>query len=329
VGRDPEYLAFMRRVAQARAGEDARGIDEHRDAFRRNVARLPRAPMAAVRDLSVPGGDGPLRARLLVPPDATDDALVYVHGGGWCLGDLDGWEPVARVIAQATHARVLEIEHRQAPEHPFPKPLDDVRAALRWAIEHADLLGARRVGAVGDSSGVNLVAAAARHVDGLALQALIYPALDLARPLEPIDDPDGIVKPAGGREVRDRYLAGADPTDPDASPLLAADFEGLPPTVICVAEYDVLRQQGLDYAQRLQAADVPVTLVDAHGLDHAFFAWGAFARRPAEAIAEFGEAVRAASQFGRGPRLHGHVAAPAPPNEKRHGPEPPGVLSAT
>lgn len=169
--------------------------------------------------------------------------------------------------------------------------MHDVVAALRWTIAQHP---AGRVGAIGDSSGGNLVAAAAQHVDGLALLALIYPALDLARPLEPIDDPDGIVKPGDADEVRDRYLAGADPTDPDVSPLLAPELSGLPPTVICVAEYDLLREQGLDYAQRLRDAGVPVTLVDAHGLDHAFFAWGSFARRPAEAIAEFGEAVRSA-----------------------------------
>jgi acetyl esterase/lipase len=294
VGRDPEYLAFIRRATQARAGSEAATLAEHRAAFDRNVARLPRAAMDATRDLEVPGGDGSLRVRLLVPPHAGDVALVYVHGGGWCLGDLDGWEPVARVIADATRCPVLEIEHRQAPEHPFPAPLDDVRAALRWAIDHADAIGARRVGAVGDSSGGNLVAAAASHVEGLALQALIYPALDLARPLVPIDDPDGIVKPGGGDAVREAYLSGADPTDPDASPLLAADLAGLPPTVICIAEYDLLRPQALEYAERLQAAGVPVTVVDAHGLDHAFFAWGTFAKRPAEAIAEFGEAVRSA-----------------------------------
>src|SRR5262245_43345370 len=128
----------MRRVAQAQANENPRSLEERREAFARNVARLPRAPMAEVRDVTVPGGDGPLRARLLVPPEAGDAALVYVHGGGWCLGDLDSWEPVARVIAEATRCRVLEIEHRQAPEHPFPKPLDDVRAALRWALEHPE-----------------------------------------------------------------------------------------------------------------------------------------------------------------------------------------------
>jgi acetyl esterase len=294
VGRDPEYLAFMRRVARTLEDAGEQDVEAEREAYREASRGAPRPPMAEVEDLTVPGGDGPMRARLLTPPDASDDLLVYVHGGGWYLGDLDGCEPVARVIATTTGCRVLAIEHRQAPEHPFPKPLDDVRAALRHAIDHAHALGARRVGAVGDSSGANLVAAAAQHVDGLALLALIYPAVDLARPLEPIDDPDGIVKPSGGREVRDRYLAGADPTDPDVSPLLAPDVSGLPPTVICVAEYDMLRQQGLAYAQRLRTAGVPVTLVDAHGLDHAFFAWGSFARRPAEAIAEFGEAVRSA-----------------------------------
>jgi acetyl esterase len=163
VGRDPEYLAFMRRVAQARADTEALDVEGEREAFARNVARLPRAPMAAVRDLAVPGGDGPLRARLLVPAGAGDDALVYVHGGGWFLGDLDDWEPVPRVVAQATRCPVLEIEHRQAPEHPFPAPLDDVRAALGWAVETPTELGARRVGVVGDSSGGNLAAAAARH----------------------------------------------------------------------------------------------------------------------------------------------------------------------
>ena len=195
---------------------------------------------------------------------------------------------------RCTQPAISRFRAATAPEHPFPAPLDDVRAALGWAIDHADAIGARRVGAVGDSSGGNLVAAAARHVDGLALQALIYPALDLARPLVPVDDPDGIVKPGGGDAVREAYLSGADPTDPDVSPLLAADLAGLPRTVVCVAEYDALGPQGHEYAERLAAAGVPVTVVDAHGLDHAFFAWGTFAKRPAEAIAEFGEAVRSA-----------------------------------
>jgi acetyl esterase len=292
VGRDPEYLRFFRRVADARAATDGSTVDASREEFRRSMAHAPRPPMASVGDLEVPGGDGSLRARLLVPADAGDDALVYVHGGGWFLGDLDDWEPVARVVAQTTRCAVLEIEHRQAPEHPFPAPLDDVRAALRWAVDNPTDLGARRVGVVGDSSGGNLAAAAARHVDGLAVQALVYPAVDLTRDPEPIEDPDGIAFPRAMAQTRERYVGVADPDDPDVSPLLAADLADLPPAVVCVAEYDSLRPQGLAYADRLRDAGVPVEVVDALGLDHAFLAWGTFARRAAEAIAQFGAAVR-------------------------------------
>jgi hypothetical protein len=109
------------RVADAGAAAAPSSIDAAREDFRRSMTRAPRPPMASVRDLEVPGGDAPVRARLLVPADAGDDALVYIHGGGWHLGGLDDWEPVARVIAQATGCPLLGIEHRQAPEHPFPR----------------------------------------------------------------------------------------------------------------------------------------------------------------------------------------------------------------
>jgi acetyl esterase len=255
-------------------------IETERAEFRRAMARAPKAPMQAVRDLAVPGGDGPLRARLLEPADALDVTLVYVHGGGWFLGDLDSWEPIARVLARTTRCRVLAIEHRQAPEHPFPAPLDDVRAALTWALANADT---RRVGTAGDSSGGNLVAAAARHVEGLAIQLLVYPAVDLAT--NPRLD-------ASAWAARDRYVGAAEPTDPDVSPLRDPAPAALPPTVVAVAEHDVLQPQGLAYAARLQAAGVPVRVIDGHGLRHAYLAFGSFSRRAAEAIAEIGDAVR-------------------------------------
>ena len=292
MGRDPQYLRFIRSVADALAAAGTPSVMAERESFKRTMARAPRPHVASTRDLVVPGGDAPLRARLLVPPGASDVALVYVHGGGWFLGDLDDWEPVARVIAQATGCPVLAIEHRLAPEHPFPAGLDDVRAALRWAVAERGALGARRIGAVGDSSGANLVAAAARHVEGLAVQVLVYPPVDLTRAPDPIEDPDGIEMPRVMAQTLSRYVAGADPADPDLSPLHASDLAGLPPAVVCVAEYDVLRAQGLAYAERLRTAGVPVHVLDAHGLDHAFLAWGTFAQRPAEAIAELGEAVR-------------------------------------
>jgi acetyl esterase len=292
MGRDADYLRLIRNVASALAAAGDPGPEAQRERFRQAMAREPRAPMASTRDLIVDGGQGPMRARLLVPPDAGDTALVYAHGGGWFLGDLDDWEPVGRVIAEATGCPVLAIDQRQAPEHPFPAALQDVRAALHWALAQRATLGASRVGAVGDSAGANLVAAAARHVDGLAIQVLVYPAVDLTRRPDRVEDPDGVEMPRGSAQARTRYVGDADPADPDLSPLLAPDLAGLPATVVCVAEYDELRAQGLAYADRLRGAGVPVHLVDAHGLDHAFLAWGTYARRPAEAIAELGEAVR-------------------------------------
>jgi len=133
------------------------------------------------------------------------------------------------------------------------------------------------------------VAAAARHADGLAIQVLVYPAVDLTRSPDPIEDPDGLAMPRAMAATRERYV---DAADPDLS-LLADDLAGLPPCVVCVAEYHVLCAQGLAYAERLRDAGVPVRVVDAKGLDHAFVAWGDFARRPAEAIAELGREVRA------------------------------------
>jgi acetyl esterase len=126
----------------------------------------------------------------------------------------------------------------------------------------------------------------------LAAQVLLYPALDLRALPEPIDDPDGLVWPEPGDELRAGYLAGADPADPDISPLVAPDLAGLPPALIVTPEYDVLRPQGIAYAERLNAAGVPATHLDCHGLDHAFLAWGHFARRPREATREVGDAIR-------------------------------------
>ena len=121
---------------------------------------------------------------------------------------------------------------------------------------------------------------------------LLYPALDLRRVPPPLPDPDGLRFPPSdaGRALR-AYLNGADPAHPDVSPLLDPDPRGLPPAVITTAEYDRLRPQAERHAARLRAAGVPVALVTGTGLDHGFLGWGAFARRPAEAVAEIGAAV--------------------------------------
>ena len=156
-----------------------------------------------------------------------------------------------------------------------------------------------RLGVAGDSAGANLAAVVAllAKAEGgppLAVQVLVYGKYDLTRDAQAVDDPDGL-RLSGDDipAVVDRYLAGAEPRHPAASPMLAEDFTGLPPAVIAHAEYDPIRPEGEAYAGRLRAAGVPVVELPGRGLDHAYLAWGDFARRAAEAIGELGDAVRA------------------------------------
>jgi acetyl esterase len=316
-GRDPEYLAFLRRrlAEDGTDGDEAGdGVEAARRAHAADLARSPRPPAGAVTDLAVDGPAGPLPARLYRPAwDGLAPALVYLHGGGWVLGDVDSYDPVVRALAAASGVAWLSVGYRRPPEDPFPAALDDTVAAVRWTVRHAAALGLdpRRIGVAGDSAGGQLAAAAAGVLraagpDRPVLQVLLYPALDLREVPPPLPDPDGLAPPRDGvdRALR-AYLRGTDRTRPDVSPLLDPDPAGLPPAVIATAEHDRLRPQAERHAERLRAAGVPVTLVPGTGLDHGFLGWGAFARRPAEAIAEIGAAVHRALTGvpdGPGPR---------------------------
>lgn len=316
MGRDPDYLAHMRAVAQASAAPSGRTIADLRRRHAEELASTPRPPVGHVADLTIDAPAGPLPARIYHPvqrpaptgtpaprPPTTPAALVFAHGGGWALGDVDTYDPVARVLTDACRAAVLSVDYRRPPEHPFPAPLDDLVAALRWARRNAGRLGldATRIGVAGDSAGANLAAAATLRLRDEgdpppALQLLVYPAVDL-RAIPPLPtDPDGLTfsDPSGRgmARIRDLYLAGADPEDPLASPLLVPDPAGLPPTVIATAEYDRLRPQGHAYAQRLAAAGVDTTYLDGAGLDHGYLGHVAFARRPADTVRAIGLKVQ-------------------------------------
>ncbi len=301
-GRDPEYLAFLRRrlADPAETGESGGTVQDARREHAADLARSPRPPVRTVRDLTVDGPAGPLPARLyLHAPRTPAPLLVYFHGGGWVLGDVDSYDPVVRALAVASGVAWLSVGYRRPPEDPFPAAVDDAVAAVRWAVRNADLLGAdpARIGVAGDSAGGQIAAAAAGILRAPgpcrpALQVLLYPALDLRAVPPPLPDPDGLELPRSGvdRALR-AYLRGTDRTRPDVSPLLDPDPAGLPPAVIATAEHDRLRPQAERHAARLRAAGVPVTLVPGTGLDHGFLGWGAFARRPAEGIAAIGAAV--------------------------------------
>ena len=261
-------------------------------------------PVAGVEDAVIPrahGGSLAARAyRPLVPAEALG-ALLWYHGGGWIIGDLEGFDRVARALANASGALCVTVDYRLAPEHPFPAAVDDARAAVAWAAEH----GARQLGfdpsrvcVGGDSAGGALAAAAARHERArIRAQLLVYPALDArmtsAAYREFADDP--VLGAAEMARCWAAYLEGHDGAgDPDASPAAAADLAGVPPAYVAVAAHDVLRDDGLAYARALRAAGVEAEDVVFDGMVHGFLRWGGVVDAARELVVALGERARRA-----------------------------------
>ena len=209
--------------------------------------------------------------------------VVYFHGGAWIIGDLDSHDGHARRICSTLGAVVVNVDYRLAPEDPFPAGYDDCVVVTSWVFEHIGDLGGdlKKVAVAGDSAGGNLAAAVAFSFKNaphrLAGQLLIYPGVDLAGTGNQLDaeaDTTLTGKP-GDTYIRDQYLS--DPSlafDPRVSPLRATSHADLAPAVIGVAEFDVLRAEGVAYAKALQKAGVYVTLREFDGLIHGFFGMG-------------------------------------------------------
>jgi acetyl esterase len=273
-------------LARARMRRDAR------------VHAGPPIAVGAVRDLTIDGPAGRLRARHYVPPRAqlgpARPLLVFFHGGGFVVGDLDTHDAPCRALCRDLDVHVLSGEYRLAPEHPFPAAIDDARAVLRYAQAQAARLGAdpTRIAIGGDSAGANLATVvtqlAARDGDPLpSLQLLIYPAVDSSKDWPSIDlFADGYFLTRGNiHGFRRHYFAGFDDlTDPRASPLLAKDLGGLPPAVIVTAAFDPLRDEGEAYARALEAAGVRTKLYRATGLIHGFINLGAISGSAQQAL---------------------------------------------
>jgi acetyl esterase/lipase len=209
--------------------------------------------------------------------------LVFYHGGGWTIGDLDTHDALCRLTCRDADIHVLSIDYRLAPEHPAPAAVDDAYAAFRWAHEHAGELGAipGKVAVGGDSAGGNLAAVVsqlARDADPNGpkpvLQWLIYPRTDFTAKTRSLSlFADGFVLTKGDIDFFDaQYLGGSgiEPTDPRVSPLLADTLSGLPPALITVAGFDPLRDEGERYAAALRAAGTAVDLRSMGSLTHAF-----------------------------------------------------------
>jgi acetyl esterase len=304
-GLHPQVQAIMRAAATADGEPGPPDLEAERAAYLRTALELGGAvePVARVEDVVVPRDDGGrVRARAYWPavPAPALGTLVWLHGGGWYLGDVDSFDRVTRQLANASGALCLSVDYRLAPEHPYPAAVQDARAAVAWAADAgAAQLGTdgARVVVGGDSAGGNLAAVAARHArDALRAQLLVYPALDAAMAGDSHREfADGPVLAAADMERCWRlYLAGADRSDPDASPLAASDLAGLPPAYVAVAGHDVLRDDGVRYAEALRAAGVPVELERYDDMVHSFLRWGGVADRARELIAWLGGAARAA-----------------------------------
>lgn len=294
VALDPGLAAILQLVDAMGLGELATGTpEEGRRGFRAMTCdiRVPELviPVGDVEDGSLPGPVGPIPYRVYrpaAPAGASRPTILFIHGGGWVIGDLDTHDNQARRLCRDVDAVVMSIDYRLAPEAPFPAAVEDCWAALNWAGRHIDQLGgdAARFAVAGDSAGGNLsavMAQLARDKGGptLAAQLLIYPAIVFHTdyPSRTENARGYLLTLADMQWFADHYVGslgdGIDLADPRLSPI-TADLAGLAPAVVVTAEFDPLRDEGEAYARALEDAGTPVTLVRFDGMIHGYFDLG-------------------------------------------------------
>lgn len=218
--------------------------------------------------------------RVLRPDGDVGAVVVYYHGGGWVVGDIDGFDTLGRKLATSSGSTVVLVNYRKAPEHPYPAAVDDAWQALEWVDKHLEEIAGAVVPLVvaGDSAGGNLAAVVARKArdakgPSIAHQVLIYPVTDSDLDAPQYADPANQLMLDRDSMVWfwNHYAPVERRAEPDASPIKAADLSGLPPATVITADQDVLRVEGEKYAKALQAAGVPTTLRVWEGQMHGFF----------------------------------------------------------
>jgi acetyl esterase len=273
------------------------------------VAQGDPEPVGRVENRSFPGPGGDVPIRIYSPAGAgPHPVLVYFHGGGWVLCNLDTHDGTCRSLCNQAGCVVVSVDYRLAPEHKFPAGLEDCYAATRWVAERAATLGvdSARIAIGGDSAGGNLTACVAlvardRGGPGLVHQLLVYPVTDAT-----FETPSYQQNAQGYFLTRDamewfwnHYLRGdADATDGYAAPLRARDLAGLPPATVITAEFDPLRDEGEAYGRRLREAGVPTRIERYDGLIHGFFGMTAMVAKAKGAVAMAAAELR--TSFGLG-----------------------------
>jgi len=249
---------------------------------RESIAGLPNE--VETREVAIAPG---LAGRLYLPPRTASalpgprPMLVYLHGGGWVASSVAALDPFCRLLSEAAGVIIVSVEYRLAPEHPYPAGVEDTLTAVEWAAEHAAEWGgdAARLALGGDSAGGNLAAVSANRIcanasaHGLRALLLLYPITDHpdAGHASYIENATGYGLEANGmRWFWQQYAPGISPNDPETSPLRLQTLPALPSTLVATAEYDVLRDEGVEYAEKLAKAGVTVTHLHAPDMHHNF-----------------------------------------------------------
>jgi len=303
---DPQAKAFLDQAAASGAPPlNALPVPEARQALRALFTAGQKESVKKVDDRQILGPDGHIPVRIYTPKgQGPFPILVYFHGGGWVLGDLETHDDTCRVLANTAECIVVAVDYRLAPEHKFPAAPEDCYAAAKWVVLNAAAFGGdpSRIAIGGDSAGGNLTAAVAlmaaeRGAPTFVYQLLIYPVTNYA-----FDTPSY-------RENADGYLLTKDSmqwfwrhylnTDDDgqnsyASPLRARTVRRVPPAMVITAEFDPLRDEGEAYAARLREEGVPVEMKRYNGMIHGFFSLGHVMEQGKKAIADAAAGLRAA-----------------------------------
>jgi acetyl esterase len=313
-GIDPTLQTLLDAFPFHFTAED--GVEVAREKMRQLEPPPELLPAMRIEERTIGFGDlNDIPVRIYWPPIPAHDDLpvvVFYHGGGWSIGDLDTHDAVARAHAVGAEAIVVSVDYRLAPEHPFPEGLDDAWAALRWVGENAAELGGdpARIAVAGDSAGGNIsaiMAQKARDNGGppLVFQLLWYPSTtgDTTLPSF-IENPDGpILDSDVVAAFLQWYIPGVDTSQPATLPVTlapanAADLAGLPPAYIGTAEHDPLRDDGARYAELLTAAGVPVELYNEPTMVHGYVSFAIVVPAAAEATARGLAALKAALHGG-------------------------------
>ena len=304
---DPQTQFVLAQLAAAGAPPlEALSPEQARAAF--TLPQGETEPVGKVEDRTISGPEADIPVRVYYPKDAkanNNPALVFYHGGGWVVGNIDSHDNICRALTNLANCVTVSVDYRLAPEHKFPAAVVDSYAAVQYVYDHAEdfQIDRSRIAVGGDSAGGNLAAVVAnlakeKNTPSICFQLLLYPSTNLGG--EPTasmkENAEGYFLTKGTMEwFRDCYLnSEQDKLNPQLSPYLYEDLNGLPPALVITAEYDPLRDEGEDYAKKLAQAGVEVDAVRYDGTIHGFISMAVVIDQGKAALIKSGDALRAA-----------------------------------